>query len=143
MLLKQSKSKDYYKILGIARDATEKDIKKGYRTQSKLYHPDKYKGDLDDTAVERKMAEINEAYEILSDPQKKAAFDNGGEFDGQGQHQPQNPFGGGGGGFQFQQGGGGFDFAAMFQEQMKQQARQGQGRGGGGGGQHFQHGFRF
>ncbi|AOW05540.1 hypothetical protein B0I72DRAFT_135189 [Yarrowia lipolytica] len=143
VLLKQSKSKDYYKILGIARDATEKDIKKGYRTQSKLYHPDKYKGDLDDTAVERKMAEINEAYEILSDPQKKAAFDNGGEFDGQGQHQPQNPFGGGGGGFQFQQGGGGFDFAAMFQEQMKQQARQGQGRGGGGGGQHFQHGFRF
>lgn len=143
VLLKQSKSKDYYKILGIARDATEKDIKKGYRTQSKTYHPDKYKGDLDETAVERKMAEINEAYEILSDPQKKAAFDNGGEFDGQGQHQPQNPFGGGGGGFQFQQGGGGgFDFAAMFQEQMKQQARQGQGRGGGGQ-QHFQHGFRF
>lgn len=139
VLLKQSKSKDYYKILGIGRDATEKDIKKGYRSQSKLYHPDKYKGDLDETAVERKMAEINEAYEILSDPQKKAAFDNGGEFDGQGQHQPQNPFGGGGGGFNFQQGGGGgFDFAAMFQEQMKQQARQGHG-----GGQQFQQGFRF
>ncbi|KAG5365951.1 DnaJ-like protein subfamily C member 7 [Yarrowia sp. B02] len=138
VLLKQSKSKDYYKILGIARDATDKDIKKGYRAQSKLYHPDKYKGDLDETAVERKMAEINEAYEILSDPDKRAAFDSGGEFDGQGQHQPQNPFGGGGGGFQFQQGGGGFDFAAMFQEQMKQQARQGHG-----GGQRFQQGFRF
>lgn len=144
VLIKQAKSKDYYKMLGIARDATDKDIKKGYRAQSKLYHPDKYKGDLDATAVERKMAEINEAYEILSDPQKRAAFDNGGEFNGQGEHQ-HNPFGGGGGGFNFQQGGGGagFDFAAMFQEQMRRQAQQGRQGGGGGGGQKFQGGFQF
>jgi len=65
-LLRQSKKRDYYKILGVPRDADTKAIKKAYREMSKKYHPDKYKGDLDADAVSRKMAEINSAYEVLS-----------------------------------------------------------------------------
>lgn len=66
-LLRQSKKRDYYKILGIPRDADAKQIRKAYRDLSKKYHPDKYRGDLDQDAVSRKMAEINSAYEVLSD----------------------------------------------------------------------------
>jgi DnaJ homolog subfamily C member 3 len=66
-LLRQSKKNDYYKILGVSRDADSKAIKKAYRNLSKQYHPDKYRGDLDPDSVSRKMAEINSAYEILSD----------------------------------------------------------------------------
>ena len=65
-LLRQSKKRDYYKILGVPRDADAKTIKKAYREMSKKYHPDKYRGDLDADAVSRKMAEINSAYEVLS-----------------------------------------------------------------------------
>ncbi|KAF5211365.1 hypothetical protein E0198_002671 [Clavispora lusitaniae] len=70
-------SKDYYKILDIPKDADEKTIKKGYRTQTLKYHPDKYKGkDLSEKEIETKMQEINEAYEVLSNPQSKADYDN-------------------------------------------------------------------
>jgi len=65
-LLRQSKKRDYYKILGVPRDADAKGIRKAYRVASKKYHPDKYRGDLDEDAVSRKMAEINAAYEVLS-----------------------------------------------------------------------------
>lgn len=65
-LLRQSKKRDYYKILGVPRDADTKAIKKAYREMSKKYHPDKYKGDMDADAVSQKMAEINSAYEVLS-----------------------------------------------------------------------------
>jgi DnaJ homolog subfamily C member 3 len=65
-LLRQSKKRDYYKILGIPRDADQRTIRKAYRDLSKKYHPDKYRGDLDADAVSRKMAEINSAYEVLS-----------------------------------------------------------------------------
>jgi DnaJ family protein C protein 3 len=65
-LLRQSKKRDYYKILGVPRDANSKAIRKAYRDMSKKYHPDKYKGDLDEDTVSRKMAEINSAYEVLS-----------------------------------------------------------------------------
>jgi DnaJ homolog subfamily C member 3 len=64
-LLRQSKKRDYYKILGVSRDADARTIRKAYRDMSKKYHPDKYRGDLDDEAVSRKMAEINQAYEVL------------------------------------------------------------------------------
>jgi DnaJ homolog subfamily C member 3 len=69
-LLRQSKKRDYYKILGISRDSDSKQIRKAYRDLSKRYHPDKYRGDLDDEAVSRKMAEINSAYEVLSNEGK-------------------------------------------------------------------------
>jgi len=65
-LLRQSKKRDYYKILGVPRDADTKTISKAYRDASKKYHPDKYRGELDADAVSRKMAEINSAYEVLS-----------------------------------------------------------------------------
>lgn len=69
---------DYYKVLDIPRDADEKTIKKGYRAQTLKYHPDKYKGgDLTPDQIENKMQEINQAYEVLSQPELKQRYDNG------------------------------------------------------------------
>jgi molecular chaperone DnaJ len=64
--------RDYYEVLGVARDATEEDIKKAYRKLALKYHPDKNQGDK---AAEEKFKELGEAYEALSDPQKRAAYD--------------------------------------------------------------------
>jgi curved DNA-binding protein len=64
--------KDYYKILGVERNAAEKDIKRAYRKLAVQYHPDKNPGD--DRAEER-FKEINEAYEVLGDPAKRAKYD--------------------------------------------------------------------
>ncbi len=61
--------KDYYKILGVDRNATEEEIKKAYRKMAHKYHPDKKTGD------EAKFKEINEAYQVLSDKQKRAQYD--------------------------------------------------------------------
>ncbi|KAI0026579.1 hypothetical protein K488DRAFT_92278 [Vararia minispora EC-137] len=135
-LLKQSRQKDYYKVLGVARDADERTIKKAYRKAVMTAHPDK-------GGSEAKMASVNEAYEVLSDPQLRARFDNGDD-----PNDPQaggNPFagqpggGGGGGGFPFGAGG----FQQFFQQAGSQgggpfQFHQQHGGGGGGGG-----GFRF
>ncbi|KAF9577049.1 hypothetical protein BGW38_007997, partial [Lunasporangiospora selenospora] len=66
-LLKQSQQKDYYKILGVPRSATEREIKKAFRKQALQWHPDTYRGDLAPDQVEKKMASLNEAYEVLSD----------------------------------------------------------------------------
>ncbi|KAF9314191.1 hypothetical protein BGZ91_006063 [Linnemannia elongata] len=104
-LLKQSQQKDYYKILGVSRSATPREIKKAFRKQALLWHPDTYRGELSPDQVEKKMAGLNEAYEVLSDPELRARFDNGDDpNDPQAQ---QNPFGQGFGGnpFFFQQGG--------------------------------------
>ena len=85
-------SKDYYKILEIDRNATEIDIKKAYKKLAVKWHPDKNPTNKDE--AERKFKEISEAYQVLSDPQKKNIFDNYGE---EGIKQDNN--GGGGGGF--------------------------------------------
>ncbi|KAH6614781.1 hypothetical protein B0J18DRAFT_309337 [Chaetomium sp. MPI-SDFR-AT-0129] len=108
--LKRSKNKDYYKVLGVAHDADERQIKAAYRKLSKVHHPDKAaKQGLTKEEAEKKMASINEAYEVLSDPELRARFDRG--DDPNSHEQPQynhgNPFGGGGHPFMFQQGGGG------------------------------------
>ena len=63
---------DYYEILGVERDATDKDIKKAYRRVAMKHHPDRNDGD---TASEEKFKEANEAYEVLSDQQKRDAYD--------------------------------------------------------------------
>ncbi|THW96097.1 DNAJ domain-containing protein [Aureobasidium pullulans] len=123
-LLKRSKQKDYYKVLGVTRDSEEREIKKAYRKLTILHHPDKaaQKGTSPEEA-QKKMAEINEAYEVLSDPELKARFDRGDDpndqsqqgspfqgqpfgFPGGGQQQFFHQRPGGGQGFKFQHQGG-------------------------------------
>ena len=67
--------KDYYKILGIARTASEDDIKKAYRKMALRFHPDKNKS----AGAEEKFKEIAEAYEVLSDKRKRDIYDKYGE----------------------------------------------------------------
>lgn len=67
--------KDYYKVLGIARGASEDEIKKAYRKQALRYHPDKNKS----PGAEDKFKEIAEAYDVLSDAKKKDIYDRFGE----------------------------------------------------------------
>lgn len=64
--------KDYYAILGVPRDASEEDIKKAFRRLARQYHPDVAR---DQKAAEEKFKEINEAYEVLSDPAKRRKYD--------------------------------------------------------------------
>jgi molecular chaperone DnaJ len=94
-------AKDFYAILGISKSATEAEIKQAYRKLSRELHPDKHKGDKE---KEAKFKEVNEAYEVLSDPKKKEAFDRFGSADGS-QFQ-----GGGFGGFSGFQGFNGANF---------------------------------
>ncbi len=64
--------KDYYKVLGVDKNATTEEIKKAYRNLAKKYHPDRNPGDK---AAEEKFKEINEANEVLSDPEKRAKYE--------------------------------------------------------------------
>jgi curved DNA-binding protein len=65
------KYKDYYKTLGVARDASADDIKKAYRKLARKYHPDVSK----EAGAEERFKEVSEAYETLRDPEKRAAYD--------------------------------------------------------------------
>ena len=106
-LLKRSKTKDYYKVLGISRDAESREIKKAYKKLSKIYHPDKASAEnIKPEEAQKKMAAVNEAYEVLSDPDLKERFDRG--DDPNSNEQQGNPFHGspfGGQQFKFHQGG--------------------------------------
>ena len=103
--LKQSQQKDYYKILGVSRKASQKDIKKAYREAALKWHPDKHKEE-DKEKAEKQFQQVAEAYEVLSDEEKRKQYDRGEEvFPNQGGGGGGNPFGGGGnpfGGFHFQ-----------------------------------------
>jgi len=106
-----SKEEDYYKLLGVSKTATDAEIKKAYRKMAIKYHPDKNQGDK---TAEDKFKEISQAYEVLSDKNKRSqydqfgheAFTSGGRsthgFGGGGFHDPRDVFsqffGGGGGG---------------------------------------------
>lgn len=103
--------RDYYEVLGVAKDASESEIKKAYHKKAKKYHPDLNPGDKE---AEQKFKEVGEAYEVLSDKEKKTRYDQFG-------HAGVDPsygaggaggFGGfGGGGFS----GGGVDFGDIFE----------------------------
>lgn len=82
---------DPYKTLGVARTASEKEIKSAYRTLAKKLHPDRNK---DNPKAAERFSDATNAYDLLSDASKRAQFDRG-EIDGDGN--PTNPFGGGGG----------------------------------------------
>jgi molecular chaperone DnaJ len=113
-------TKDYYDILSVARDASPDDIKKAYRSLARAHHPDV---SSDKDGAEHRFKEINEAYEVLSDPQKRAQYDRFGTVSGPG---GGNDFGFGGFGPQ------GFgDIFDMFFGEMRnpQQRRNGPQRG--------------
>jgi len=97
--------KDYYELLGVEKGASEEEVKKAFRKMAIKYHPDKNKGNKE---AEEKFKEINEAYQVLSDPQKKAQYDQFGTADFNG------GFGGFDGGFDGGFGGFGDIFDAFF-----------------------------
>src|SRR6476620_2491940 len=67
---------DFYQTLGVARNASDAEIKKAYRKQAMTYHPDRNNGSKE---AEERFKEITEAYDVLRDPQKRAAYDRYGE----------------------------------------------------------------
>ena len=107
--------RDFYEVLGVSREASEDEMKKAYRKLAMAYHPDRNQGDKE---AEAKFKELNEAYDVLKDAEKRAAYDRFGHaaFEGGG-----GPGGGGGGGNPF-----GAGFEDIFEEMF--------GRFGGGGG---------
>ena len=92
-----AEKRDYYEVLGLQKGASEADIKKAFRKMAMKYHPDKNPGDKE---AEENFKEVNEAYSILSDPDKKSKYDRFGHAG----VDPNAGFGGGGAGF-----GGGMD----------------------------------
>ena len=137
--------KDYYKILGVSKSANDADLKKAFKTMARKYHPDLHP-ESEKAAMTEKFKDINEAYEVLSDKQKRAVYDQvggagyqnyarGGGASSAGQNPyggyssseggqnryyqySGNPFGGGNGGFKFHSTGG-FnqgDFSDFFQQ---------------------------
>lgn len=114
--------RDYYEVLGINKGASDDEIKKAFRSMSKKYHPDLNPGNKQ---AEEKFKEVNEAYQVLSDPDKKAKYDQFG-------HAGVDPNFGAGGGFN----GAGFDFGDIFGDIF------GGGFGGFGGGRQRRNGPR-
>ena len=117
-------NKNPYEVLGVARDSSDADIKKAYHKLVMKYHPDKNPGDK---TAEEKFKEVNNAFDILKDPQKRAAYDRFGDAAFAGGNGASAGMGGGnpfGGGFHFDMGGG----AGM--EDILREAMRGFGFGG-------------
>ena len=115
-LQKQAGKRDYYKILGVKRSSTKKEIKKAYKKLALEWHPDKFTDEEEKKAAEKKFMDIAAAKEVLTDDEKRAKYDAG--------EDPLDPEGGGGdhpfnrGGFHFPGGnpfgGGPFQFKFHF-----------------------------
>jgi curved DNA-binding protein len=124
--------KDYYKVMGVDRDATQDEIKRAYRKLARKYHPDVSK----EADAELKFKELGEANEVLKDPEKRAAYDQlGSNWNAQQDFRPPPDWGTG---FEFRggpQGGGAPDGFSDFFESLFGQAR---GPAGGGRGFHMQ-----
>jgi len=102
--------RDYYETLGVERNASDEDIKKAYRKLARQYHPDLQTGDQQKKAAEEQFKGINEAYEVISDPDKRKQYDMFGHVGG-----PQG-FGGGFEGFDVGRGGFGDVFNDIFED---------------------------
>ncbi|XP_071776423.1 dnaJ homolog subfamily C member 7-like [Centroberyx gerrardi] len=111
--LKKSKRKDYYKVLGVGKNATDDEIKKAYRKRALMHHPDRHSAATAEVQKEeeKKFKEVGEAFTVLSDPKKKVRYDNGHDLEddggfGGGDFDANNIFraffGGQGGGFNFE-----------------------------------------
>lgn len=129
---------DYYKVLGVDKSASDKDIKNAYRKLARKYHPDLNPNDAE---ANKKFQQLNEANEVLSDPEKRKKFDKYGENwqhgeayeQAQQQQRQQRSYGSGGGqAFDFEGFGSGDDFSDFFQSMF----------GGGGGGRGRQPKYR-
>ncbi len=84
-----TQARDYYEVMGLKRDANEKDIKMAYRRLARKYHPDINK----EPNAEEKFKELGHAYEVLKDPQKRAQYDQFGHQEAQGHpHEPHKPY---------------------------------------------------
>lgn len=125
--------KDYYQTLGVAKSATQEEIRKAFRKLARQFHPDVAK---DKKAAEGKFKEINEAYEVLGDPEKRTKYDTlGADWERGGARQPPPGWAGGGGQPGFDPGEfGGTGFSDFFEQFFSGRATAG--RGGRGSGKH-------
>src|SRR3954470_10523907 len=110
-------SQDYYELLGVGRTASADDIKKAFRKLAMQHHPDRNQGDKD---AEKKFKTVNHAYDILKDPEKRAAYDRYGPAAFEGGAGPNGPQGQG------------FDFGSVFGDIFDEMFGGGGGRGRGG-----------
>ena len=139
---------DYYKILGVDKNIPQKDVRAAYRKRAKQFHPDLHPND---PKAKAKFQALNEAYEVISDPDKRAKYDQYGEqwknadafggFGGAGGAGGSGSYGGAGGnpfeGFDFSQFGGGGGFSSFFENLFGGRGRRGFYGGGGGAGGNY------